>query len=282
MNRLRLVSLALACGLILSACGAADGTAPSEESLDTVSTSEVDATDGTSTSESDSEPTSDAEPQADASEATEVGTDTDTETEDSESESEEVSEETPSEELEATPSGSSTLYGDLVVPIQCNSGYVTEAMCSEVAEYFDAMVRVDVDAFESKQLSAYNAYIESYLEDNDSTVYAMLSTYRDNFLQSSGVEGASYSDVQFNSITLDYPNDTDDILSTMQYVYQLDEVTAEYEGYAVSDALTAYYELDYSIDYTITGEGVDDYTATKAGSVLLLDVDGDLSLLMLS
>jgi hypothetical protein len=67
----------------------------------------------------------------------------------------------------------------------------------------------------------------------------------------------------------------------MEYITQLDDVTEQYENYTISDELTAYYQLNYAIDYTLTADGLEDFTATKSGSILVLDLDGEISLIML-
>jgi hypothetical protein len=206
----------------------------------------------------------------------ETSTDTDSTT------TEEISTaDTDTLEIDSTDTEVEVEYS-MPIPTSCESSYITQEMCSEISEYFQSMLEVDVDSFQSKQLSAYNTFMENYLSENDSNLQDMLSTYCDNFLKSNDDEDSVYTDFAFNSITLEYPNDVDSILNTMNYIDQLDEVTSEQEGYVLSTSLTAYYQLNYAIDYTLTADGLDDYNSTKSGSILVLDVDGDISLIMLS
>lgn len=189
-----------------------------------------------------------------------------------------------------TPTATDTVEGtqptdaelDYPIPTSTTSSYVTQDMCLQVSEYFQSMLDVDVDTFQAKQLSAYNAFMDEYLSENDSSLQEMLSTYYDNFLNSTGDEEAAYTDCTFDAISLDYPNDVDSILNTMTYIDQLDEITEEREDYTLSSELTAYYQLDYAIDYTLSGDGLEDYSATKNGSILVLEMDGALYLVMLS
>jgi hypothetical protein len=188
----------------------------------------------------------------------------------------------PNEDTTSTESTASEETYNMPIPTSCESSYITQEMCAEISQYFQSMVDVDVDTFQSKQLSAYNTFMSDYLSENDSSLEDMLSTYCDNFLKSNGDEDSAYTDFTLDSITLEYPNDVDSILNTMNYIDQLDEVTSEQEGYVLSTSLTAYYQLNYTIDYTLTADSLEDYTSTKSGSVLVLDVDGDISLVMLS
>lgn len=188
-------------------------------------------------------------------------------------------EETPS--IEETSIEITQPYNELVIPITPTSEYITQKMCKEISEYFNSMVNIDIDTFNSKQLSAYNSFMENYLTENNSNLNEMLSTYCDNFLKSSGDENAEYTDFNINNITLDYPNDMDSILNTMEYINQLDEVTLEYENYTLSNELNAYYQLNYTIDYTLQGDTMEDFNGSKNGSILVLDVDGEISLIML-
>lgn len=172
-------------------------------------------------------------------------------------------------------------YDDLVIPVKVSSDYITQNMCDEIAQYFNSMIELDIDTFKSKQIPAYNTFIEEYLEENNSSLQEMLSTYKDNFLYSTGNPDTIYSNVQFDSICLDYPNDFDNIMNTMEYINQLDEITEQYEQYILSQSLTAYYQLNYTIYYTLTDDSLQDYESSKVGSILVLDVGGDISLVML-
>lgn len=172
-------------------------------------------------------------------------------------------------------------YDELIIPITPTSEYITKDMCKEIAEYFNSMINIDVDTFNSKQLSAYNSFMEEYLTQNESSLSEMLATYCDNFLKSSGDEEAGYTDFTIDSIRLDYPNDMESILNTMDYINQLDDVTDQYENYTLSDELTAYYQLTYSMDYTLTGDGLENFDGIRNGSILVLDIDGKISVIML-
>lgn len=172
-------------------------------------------------------------------------------------------------------------YDELVIPITPTSEYITKDMCKEIAEYFNSMINIDVDTFNSKQLSAYNSFMDEYLTQNESSLSEMLATYCDNFLKSSGDEEAGYTDFTIDSIRLDYPNDMESILNTMDYINQLDDVTDQYENYTLSKELTAYYQLTYSMDYTLTGDGLENFEGIRSGSILVLDIDGKISLIML-
>lgn len=172
-------------------------------------------------------------------------------------------------------------YDELVIPITPTSEYITKDMCKEIAEYFNSMINIDVDTFNSKQLSAYNSFMDEYLTQNESSLSEMLATYCDNFLKSSGDEEAGYTDFTIDSIRLDYPNDMESILNTMDYINQLDDVTDQYENYTLSKELTAYYQLTYSMNYTLTGDGLENFDGIRNGSILVLDIDGEISLIML-
>lgn len=172
-------------------------------------------------------------------------------------------------------------YNELPIPMLSNSEYVTQDMCKEVSEYFNSMVNVDVDTFKQKHLPAYNSYLEDSLQDTNSNVEEMLKTYCNNILASNNDDTTNYTDFKFNNISLEYPNDYDSIMNTMNYIYQLDDITNKYDNYTLSKKLSAYYQLTYTIDYTLTGENLEDFNSSYKGSLLLLQMDGQTYLLML-
>lgn len=187
------------------------------------------------------------------------------------------------EQATTTVTDTTTTANTLPIPTYCTSEYISQEICKEVSEYFDAMISIDTDTFLSKQLPEYNSFMDNYLTENSSNTKDMLTTYYENFLKSSdAAEDTPYTSVEFNSIDLDYPNDFDSIMNTMDYINQLDEVTLEYGEYTLSDELSAYYELVYTIDYTLHGEDVEDFNGTKSGNILVLVVGSQIYLIMLS
>jgi hypothetical protein len=203
--------------------------------------------------------------------------DTTTSESDTQEESTTANAETSNESVEDSASENLSMP----IPTACDSQYITDEMCQAISEYFNSMVAIDVDTFKAKQLNAYNLYMEDYLSENESSIEDMLGIYYNNYLLSVADETLEYTAVSFDNITLEYPNDVDSILNTMEYITQLDDVTEQYEDYTISDDLTAYYQLNYAIDYTLTADGLEDFTSTKSGSILVLDLDGEISLIML-
>jgi len=265
MNRLRLTVAILICTITLCSCNSLDNdTTQLDESTDISNTS-------SDTSSEDTETSTTSTTSQDTT-STEVTTTEDTTTDTDVEETSTIEETSSSEQL---------TYNELVIPITPTSEHITKEMCKEISEYFNSMVNVDIDTFNSKQLSAYNTFMDNYLTENESNLTEMLTTYCDNFLKSSGDEDAEYTNFSINNIQLDYPNDIDSILNTMDYINQLDEVTLEYEDYTLSNELSAYYQLDYTIDYTLQGDSIQDFNGLKNGSILVLDVDGKISLIML-
>lgn len=279
MKRLKLIYMMLICGLLCTACQSIENTQLPEDS--TENTSSIDTSlenidtsiimDTSSTTELTTIETSSTEETSETSS-------TDTSTEDTTTDTSNL--ETSTDETISNIDTSNS-YNDLVIPINSNSEYITESMCKEISEYFNSMTQVDVDTFKSKQLSAYNTYMEEYLLENESDFESMLNIYNDNYLVSSGSEKGVYSEYTLNSISLNYSNDVDSILNTMNYIDQLDEITQQYEDYIISSELTAYYQLNYTIDYTLKGNEVEDFNGTKIGSILVLDINGEISLIML-
>lgn len=181
-------------------------------------------------------------------------------------------------------SDTSYKYDTLVIPMISYSEYIQEDICKEIAEYFNSMKNVDVQTFQDKQLSAYNSFMSEYLEENSSSMEDMLSTYNSNILKSHdpNCEVTPYTSSEFTSIELTYPNDFDSIMNTMNYINQLDDITTKYEDYTISNELSAYYELQYTIHYTLHGDDVDDYISSYNGKVLVLQMGDKISLIMLS
>lgn len=275
MNRLKSTIAVITCSMMLCSCNSInDDTTQLNEDITTIGDTSSDNSSDTESSNSvtTTEETTTTQETTASSSTTEDTTSTEDTTND-------TSEETPS--VDETSTEIIETYEELVIPITPTSDYITQEICKEISEYFNSMVNVDIDTFNSKQLSAYNSFMENYLTENDSNVAEMLTTYCDNFLKSSGDENAEYTDFNINNITLDYPNDVDSILNTMEYINQLDEVTLEYENYTLSDKLSAYYQLNYTIDYTLQGDTMEDFNSSKNGSILVLDVDGEIALIML-
>ena len=193
---------------------------------------------------------------------------------------------TTSNNTDTSNTESISTYDNLVIPTTSHSEYIDESICKEIAEYFHSMKNIDVETFQSKQLPEYNSFMNSYLEENSSNIEDMLNTYHKNILKSNNTdtqtEETPYSSVDFNSIELVYPNDFDSIMNTMNYINQLDKITQEYGEYTISKELSAYYELEYKIDYTLHGENVDDYNNISGGKILVLQMNNQNYLIMLS
>lgn len=173
---------------------------------------------------------------------------------------------------------------DMIIPTTTTSEYITQEICKEISEYFNAMKDIDVETFQSKQLPEYNQFMDNYLQENSSNIKEMLENYHNNILKSNDVtaENTPYTSVNFNSIELVYPNDFDSIMNTMNYINQLDDITLEYSDYAISKKLSAYYELQYNIDYTLRGEDVQDFNSVNSGKILVLIMDNQTYLIMLT
>lgn len=268
----------LSCSILLCSCSSIDNPSTTQDD-DLTTIGDTSSNNDTSSTTSDKVETSSSSSTMDTSSTSTDSTtsvDTSSTTDDTTS-LDTTSDTQTSETTEYVP----VTYDELVIPITPTSEYITKDMCKEIAEYFNSMINIDVDTFNSKQLSAYNSFMDEYLTQNESSLSEMLATYCDNFLKSSGDEEAGYTDFTIDSIRLDYPNDMESILNTMDYINQLDDVTDQYENYTLSKELTAYYQLTYSMNYTLTGDGLENFDGIRNGSILVLDVDGEISLIML-
>lgn len=268
----------LSCSILLCSCSSIDNPSTTQDD-DLTTIGDTSSNNDTSLTTSDKVETSSSSSTMDTSSTSTDSTtsvDTSSTTDDTTS-LDTTSDTQTSETTEYVP----VTYDELVIPITPTSEYITKDMCKEIAEYFNSMINIDVDTFNSKQLSAYNSFMDEYLTQNESSLSEMLATYCDNFLKSSGDEEAGYTDFTIDSIRLDYPNDMESILNTMDYINQLDDVTDQYENYTLSKELTAYYQLTYSMNYTLTGDGLENFDGIRNGSILVLDIDGEISLIML-
>ena len=268
----------LSCSILLCSCSSIDNPSTTQDD-DLTTIGDTSSNKDTSLTTSDKVETSSSSSTMDTSSTSTDSTtsvDTSSTTDDTTS-LDTTSDTQTSETTEYVP----VTYDELVIPITPTSEYITKDMCKEIAEYFNSMINIDVDTFNSKQLSAYNSFMDEYLTQNESSLSEMLATYCDNFLKSSGDEEAGYTDFTIDSIRLDYPNDMESILNTMDYINQLDDVTDQYENYTLSKELTAYYQLTYSMNYTLTGDGLENFDGIRNGSILVLDIDGEISLIML-
>lgn len=268
----------LSCSILLCSCSSIDNPSTTQDD-DLTTIGNTSSNNDTSLTTSDKVETSSSSSTMDTSSTSTDSTtsvDTSSTTDDTTS-LDTTSDTQTSETTEYVP----VTYDELVIPITPTSEYITKDMCKEIAEYFNSMINIDVDTFNSKQLSAYNSFMDEYLTQNESSLSEMLATYCDNFLKSSGDEEAGYTDFTIDSIRLDYPNDMESILNTMDYINQLDDVTDQYENYTLSKELTAYYQLTYSMNYTLTGDGLENFDGIRNGSILVLDIDGEISLIML-
>lgn len=268
----------LSCSILLCSCSSIDNPSTTQDD-DLTTIGDTSSNNDTSLTTSDKVETSSSSSTMDTSSTSTDSTtsvDTSSTTDDTTS-LDTTSDTQTSETTEYIP----VTYDELVIPITPTSEYITKDMCKEIAEYFNSMINIDVDTFNSKQLSAYNSFMDEYLTQNESSLSEMLATYCDNFLKSSGDEEAGYTDFTIDSIRLDYPNDMESILNTMDYINQLDDVTDQYENYTLSKELTAYYQLTYSMNYTLTGDGLENFDGIRNGSILVLDIDGEISLIML-
>ena len=268
----------LSCSILLCSCSSIDNPSTTQDD-DLTTIGDTSSNKDTSLTTSDKVETSSSSSTMDTSSTSTDSTtsvDTSSTTDDTTS-LDTTSDTQTSETTEYVP----VTYDELVIPITPTSEYITKDMCKEIAEYFNSMINIDVDTFNSKQLSAYNSFMDEYLTQNESSLSEMLTTYCDNFLKSSGDEEAGYTDFTIDSIRLDYPNDMESILNTMDYINQLDDVTDQYENYTLSKELTAYYQLTYSMNYTLTGDGLENFDGIRNGSILVLDIDGEISLIML-
>lgn len=268
----------LSCSILLCSCSSIDNPSTTQDD-DLTTIGDTSSNNDTSLTTSDKVETSSSSSTMDTSSTSTDSTtsvDTSSTTDDTTS-LDTTSDTQTSETTEYVP----VTYDELVIPITPTSEYITKDMCKEIAEYFNSMINIDVDTFNSKQLSAYNSFMDEYLTQNESSLSEMLTTYCDNFLKSSGDEEAGYTDFTIDSIRLDYPNDMESILNTMDYINQLDDVTDQYENYTLSKELTAYYQLTYSMNYTLTGDGLENFDGIRNGSILVLDIDGEISLIML-
>lgn len=285
MKRLTLISIILICGLICTACQTIENNQSSENSTENTSSSDTSLEDEdintsiiTDTSTIIDQTT--VETSSISNEETIEDTKETSETSDINTTIEDITTNATTDET-ITTNDTINSYNDFKIPIKSNSEHITESMCREISEYFNSMTQVDVDTFKSKQLSAYNTYMEEYLIGNGSNFESMLNTYNSNYLISSGSDEGVYTSYTIDNISLDYPNDVDSILNTMNYINQLDDITEQYEDYAISQQLTAYYQLNYTIDYTLQGDQVENFNGTKTGSILVLDMSEQLYLIML-
>lgn len=287
MRKSKIIVIAL-CGMILTSCnGVSDSIA--ENTTEKITTSDTTSNETTVTTEtninSDTSVNTTSTSATDENVVTSVDTTT-TNTITDTNTSTSTPLDTTSNNTDTSNTESIATYDNLVIPTTSHSEYIDESICKEIAEYFHSMKNIDVETFQSKQLPEYNSFMNNYLEENSSNIEDMLNTYHKNILKSNNTdtqtEETPYSSVDFNSIELVYPNDFDSIMNTMNYINQLDEITQEYGEYTISNELSAYYELEYKIDYTLHGENVDDYNNISGGKILVLQMNNQNYLIMLS
>lgn len=289
MRSLKIVAMVLG-GVLLTGCGSTDGDTSETVSDTTYTTTSEDTTQGITTDTTD-----DISTEGDITTVTDTTTDITTDTQQGGvSTTAETSTSDVTTNIETTTKSDTTsdttndteseILAELIVPTHCDSEYITDEICKEISEYFYAMKIVDTETFLDKQLPEYNSFMDNYLQENSSSVQDMLQTYHDNILKSydSTAETTPYTSVDFNSIELVYPNDFDSIMNTMTYINQLDDMTLEYGEYTLSDELSAYYELQYTIDYTLHGDSAEDYNSTNSGNILVMVKDEQIFLIMLS
>lgn len=295
MRKSKIIVIAL-CGMILTSCNSVSNNTTentdekittSDTSLnETTATTEIETSINSDTSVSTTDNSANDEGVVTSADTTTISSTTDTNTNVSTTLDTSTSLDTSTTNIDTSNVENISTYDNLVIPTTSHSEYIDESICKEIAEYFHSMKNVDVETFQSKQLPEYNSFMNSYLEENSSNIEDMLNTYHKNILKSNNAdtqtEETPYSSVDFNSIELVYPNDFDSIMNTMNYINQLDEITQEYGEYTISKELSAYYELEYKIDYTLHGENVDDYNNISGGKILVLQMNNQNYLIMLS